>query len=130
MTQNNDKGSRQSSLLALTTVVGGIIGAVAGLLLAPQPGRETRNQLQKSYDNLVDNINVLVRKFDDTMPSFINKIKNEVRDLPEQIKDEIVHISKETEEKLNKVIETGTHYVLNVTDNLKTTISGKKNGQQ
>lgn len=128
MNQDSDKGAK-NGLLAVTTIVGGFIGAVVGLLLAPQSGRETRNNIQKSYDNLVDNVNNIVKKVDDTLPSFVDKVRTEVKDLPEQIKDEITHITKDTEDKLNKAIETGTNYALHVAENIKTTIKkGQKDG--
>ncbi len=45
-----EKKGIPGSLLVVATFIGGIIGAVSGLLLAPQPGKKTREQLKESYD--------------------------------------------------------------------------------
>lgn len=45
-------GEKQSSVFLGGIVVGAALGAVAGLLLAPRSGRETRGILRKSADAL------------------------------------------------------------------------------
>jgi len=47
MSKNNNGGA-----LFVGIVVGGLVGAVTGLLLAPRTGRETRRILKKSADAL------------------------------------------------------------------------------
>lgn len=44
----------QSGSFITGVLIGSVIGTVAGLLLAPQPGRETRRFLKKSADALPD----------------------------------------------------------------------------
>jgi gas vesicle protein len=59
------KGSGNTIIRVLTGVlVGGVAGAVAMLLLAPQSGKETRTQLQKKGIELRDRTNEIV---DNTM---------------------------------------------------------------
>jgi gas vesicle protein len=45
---NNNK----SSILAAGMVIGGVLGAVTGMLIAPHSGKETRRILKKSADAL------------------------------------------------------------------------------
>lgn len=107
----SSKSGNSGAFIALAAAFGGIIGAAAGLMLAPQTGRESREQVRKAYDGMVDNINDFVHKLDEHIPEFIAKIKDEVADIPEQLRADIKNISKDTEERFNTVLEKGAGYV-------------------
>ncbi|MBF0541629.1 MAG: YtxH domain-containing protein [Nitrospirae bacterium] len=108
---SSSKSGNTGAFVALAAAFGGIIGAAAGLMFAPQPGKDSRDQVRKAYDGMVDNINDFVHKVDEHLPDIITKIKDEVSDIPEQLKMDIKNISKDTEDRFNTVLEKGAGYV-------------------
>ena len=86
---------------------GALIGAGLGILLAPKEGSETRQDLKKSFDNLVDTIKNI--DIEETKAAFFNKvneIKNELSNLDEEsakeLDEEKIQI---VEEKCDELIE-------------------------
>lgn len=47
-------GKKRRSVKSLAFIVGGVVGAIGGLLLAPRPGKDTREQLKKRADELME----------------------------------------------------------------------------
>ena len=45
---------KRSKAKTLAFIVGGVVGAVGGLLFAPRPGSETREQLKQRADELME----------------------------------------------------------------------------
>jgi gas vesicle protein len=105
------KTGNTGAFIALAAAFGGIMGAATALMLAPQPGKDSRDQLRKAYDGMVDNINDFVHKMDEHIPQVVAKIKEEVSDIPEQFRLDIKNIGKDTEERFNDVLEKGAGYV-------------------
>jgi len=70
--------------VVLGTLAGLAIGAIAGILLAPEKGSTTRKQIK---DKTADSVEELKSKFDEFRNSFSDKIKstkNDAEDLVEQ----------------------------------------------
>jgi gas vesicle protein len=64
-------------------LIGGAIGIVAGLLLAPQTGKQMRNTLAKKSGDLKDS---LVDAVTDSLDSFRKHFNNKIDDLADQTK--------------------------------------------
>lgn len=83
-------------------VVGGAIGAVAGILLAPKSGEETRKLLSDSAQDIA-------RRADETAKQIQSKADDAVSDLQkkgEEIKEKLQDlISKQKESKAEKTEE-------------------------
>lgn len=83
-------------------VVGGAIGAVAGILLAPKSGEETRKLLSDSAQDIA-------RRADETAKQIQSKADDAVSDLQkkgEEIKERLQDlISKQKESKTEKTEE-------------------------
>ncbi len=83
-------------------VVGGAIGAVAGILLAPKSGEETRKLLSDSAQDIA-------RRADETAKQIQSKADDAVSDLQkkgEEIKERLQDlISKQKESKAEKTEE-------------------------
>jgi len=115
-----------AGMVVLATVVGGVLGAVAGLLLAPQSGRKTQEKLLETYEKAEENVNNVVQKVDEKVSSLISKVVSEVKDLPEQVKSEVGKITKEAEETFNKTIEKGASYLDELKGSVSTTVNESK----
>ena len=64
---------------------GVFIGAIAGLLLAPQTGEETRKKVQNSVEDLQDQLNKLADRIKKETNTIIEKGKNYIDEKNEQI---------------------------------------------
>jgi gas vesicle protein len=64
-------------------LIGGAIGIVAGLLLAPQTGKQMRNTLAKKSGDLKDS---LVDAVTDSLDSFRKHFNSKIDDLADQTK--------------------------------------------
>lgn len=64
--------------VVLGTLAGLAIGAIAGILFAPEKGSVTRQQIMDKGDDYVDK---LKSKFDDLLDSFAKKFESTKRDV-------------------------------------------------
>ncbi len=127
MTETNEKSEGGTgTLLAITMVVGSLLGAAGGLLLAPQPGKQTRDKLRNTYDELSHTVRDLMQKYEGRLPGFLSKMKEELQDVPEQVKTEILGIAKDTGETITKVREIGSVYLKDVSKTIATTFDEGK----
>ncbi len=73
------------SLLAFAALVSGVIGGLAGLILAPQPGKKTREQIRESYDEASKKMNEYVKKTEERFPDATARIREGQGQLREKI---------------------------------------------
>jgi gas vesicle protein len=57
----------------LAFILGGLIGTVLGVLYAPKSGRETRSDIKKFGEEIVDTVNDLSDNFNDDKVRFMKK---------------------------------------------------------
>lgn len=76
---NSNSGKFGSGLL-----FGIVIGAIAGLLLAPQTGEETRKKVQNTIEDLQEQLNRLAERVKKETNSIIEKGKNYIDDKNDQ----------------------------------------------
>ena len=74
-------------------VAGAAVGAGLGLLFAPKKGSETRKDLKKKMDNLVDQVKNL--DMDDVKKEFNNKVEDIKAGLADLDKEKVLNIAKE-----------------------------------
>ena len=77
---NSNSGKFGSGLL-----VGMFIGAIAGLLLAPQTGEETRKKVQNTVEDLQEQVNKMADRIKKETNTIIEKGKNYIDEKNEQI---------------------------------------------
>lgn len=73
--------SRDNSAISLLTglVLGGLIGAGIGMVMAPQSGEETRKQLKDKGDDALKQAKVNIDKFKkENVDPLINKVQDAV----------------------------------------------------
>lgn len=76
---NSNSGKFGSGLL-----FGIVIGAIAGLLLAPQTGEETRKKVQNTIEDLQEQLNRLAERVKKETNSIIEKGKNYIDEKNDQ----------------------------------------------
>lgn len=76
---NSNSGKFGSGLL-----FGMILGAIAGLLLAPQTGEETRKKVQNTVEDLQEQLNKLADRIKKETNTIIEKGKNYIEEKNEQ----------------------------------------------
>ncbi len=101
----------------IATSIGGFLGKVTGFL-TDQSNKMKEVNIRDTYGELIEKVNSIVKKVNETLSEFITMLTSEVKDVPEQVKDEVIRISKQAEETINKTIEKGTSYVKDATDSL------------
>jgi len=88
--EHKDNGSNLSSAVA-GLVIGGLAGAGAALLLAPQSGKETREQIQQKTVEIRDRTTETVGDAVAQVKSKTHQIKEDVQDKAHQITAGIQH---------------------------------------
>ena len=76
MNQDDDKGVLVSVLAGIG--IGVLVGAVAGLLLAPKSGQETRDELNKSMTDLNDKVSDLKKTLSQRVNSVVDKTRSQM----------------------------------------------------
>ncbi len=118
-----EKKGMSGAILVIATFISGIVGVATGLLLAPKSGKKTREQIRESYDEAVGKANEFVKKAEEKIPEVGSKVKEG----PERIKGEILHITKDAEEKWSKTVDKGKTYLQDVKKTLSSSLEeGKK----
>ncbi|MEO5355831.1 MAG: YtxH domain-containing protein [Nitrospirae bacterium YQR-1] len=127
MKKNEGEKGVSSAFIAVATIIGSMMGAVIGLVLAPQSGKQTREKIKETYGELVDSVNTIAKKVDGTLPGVLEKFKTELKDVPEHVKTDILALSKETEDRLNLAVEKGNTLISGFKTTIASTLDeGKK----
>jgi gas vesicle protein len=75
----NTKMKSSSPISSMTWLVAGVgIGALAGLLLAPQSGEDTREWISTQYKSGIDTVNSKVQETTQRVGDWIDESKNQV----------------------------------------------------
>ncbi len=93
MSSNDDERGVLISVLA-GIGIGVLVGAVAGLLLAPKSGQETRDELSKSLNDLSDKVTDLGRNVGTKVSSAVDRTRA-------QMAQKLGEISSDAEEALD-----------------------------
>ena len=67
--------------------IGVVIGAVAGILLAPKPGKETREDLKRKSKEIAENAKLTVEEKVNEAGKFTEELSSELEDSIEEAKD-------------------------------------------
>ena len=84
--QDNEKSVMISVLAGIG--IGVLVGAIAGLLLAPKPGAETRENIGNTLHDLGAKIGDLSQQVATRVRSVVEQGKNAVQDKIEQVAEE------------------------------------------
>ena len=83
------------SKVMLSLIIGALAGAAAGVLLAPDKGKNTRKKVKKSMDDLS-------KKAKDSMDDLSKKAKDSMEDLSKKAKDSMEDLSAKTKKTFSK----------------------------
>lgn len=98
MSKNCEKKGKLGTLLA-----GLGIGAALGILFAPKSGEETRRDLKKKMDELVQYLKGL--DYNEIKDNMIDKIENLKKELEDLDKEKVLEIAKVKAEEIKKKAE-------------------------
>jgi gas vesicle protein len=94
----------------LAFIVGGVVGVVGGLLMAPRPGKETREQLKKRAEELMEECE---DKYGDQCGSARSMafgrgedLKSKIDEAREKLLSGVESATQAVKEKLNSKIDT------------------------
>jgi hypothetical protein len=108
--------------------IGGSMGKVSSFLNV-QLNMMREMKIGDTYREVIKWLNTSISNINEKISLFISKVTSEVKVVPLQVKDEIVRMSKQTEDAINRTIEKGTSLVKDLTESLVTSIKeGKKKG--
>ena len=96
--------SNDSKLLA-GLIIGAAAGVAIGILIAPNSGKETRDNIKKKTDNLKDELEAKIAAID---KSSLNNIKETMNDIKEGASEEYQNIAikvKELEHDIEARVE-------------------------
>jgi len=80
-------------------MIGGLLGVVAGMLLAPKPGEELRKELsEKAYD-AYDKVNKALRESKDAIEIAIAQGK----DMADETREEVIQALESAREKVESI---------------------------
>jgi gas vesicle protein len=88
-------------------LIGGLAGAVTMLLLAPQSGKETRNQLQQKSIELRDRTNEIVEDTMAQIRSSVDKISLDGREKIKELKQHGQDLAAEQLEHVSEAAQAG-----------------------
>jgi gas vesicle protein len=94
-----DRGSRGAPLLA-GLMIGGLLGASAMLLLAPQAGRQTRQELQQGAMALKDRTSDNVRGAMEGAKSKAADLQNQGKDIAIEQLDRVANAAQQSKKSL------------------------------
>lgn len=103
---DNKKGL-SGTVMAISVLAGTVLGTVAGLLLAPQAGKATREKLRKTYDEISDQMNGLVGKANDEIPVIVSRVSSEIRGLPDETRKGLQALKEDTLRTIGKATDQG-----------------------
>lgn len=113
--QSNESKSNVHYWMGFLTglLLGGLVGSVAMLLMAPQSGEKTRAKIQKKSMELRDKT---VETVEDTMKQARTKghqITVDVHDKAEELQQRGQEVLDEQKERLSDAVESGKKFVQN-----------------
>ena len=88
-------------------LIGGLTGAVTMLLLAPQSGKETRNQIQQKSVELRDRTSEIVEDTMAQIRSSVNKISLDGREKIKELKQHSQELAVEQLEHVSEAVQAG-----------------------
>ena len=107
-------------------VAGAAVGAGLGLLFAPKTGKETREDLKKKFDEVLEQVKSI--KAEDVKKSIVKKVNELQKELKDLDKEKALKIAKQKATKIQKkadelyklAVEKGTPVVEKSVSELKT----------
>ncbi len=125
---NMDKEKGISGVVTIVfTYIGYIAGVISGLILAPQSGKKSREKIRETYTEGKENIDTLMKKADEKVPEVLSRVTSDIKNVPGQVRNEIIAKKHEAEETLSKVVNKGKLYLEDIK---KTASSSLKEGKK
>ena len=97
------KGNGTLAKVAIGAGIGAAVGVGVGVLIAPKSGKETRADLKKKLDELVEKVKQIdLKKVRDDFDKKIKKLEKDLHDLD---KEKVLAAAKDKAEKIKAKVE-------------------------
>ncbi|HPN67956.1 MAG TPA: YtxH domain-containing protein, partial [Saprospiraceae bacterium] len=73
-------------------IVGLSVGAVVGVLLAPNKGKKTRNKIAENSHNMLHSMNSKFDEFVDGYAQKVDNVKDDFKDASTRVKNRLDHL--------------------------------------
>jgi len=104
----SEKTGNKGALVALTALVGGLVGAAVALISTPQSGKKTREDLQKSYNDVVGQAKNVVERANKEVPELLSRVGAGLKEVPGDLEGRLSSVNEvigDTVDKGKKVLE-------------------------
>lgn len=91
-----DQPVKKSSFLK-GTIIGALVGAMAGVLLAPKSGKETQDDIKRKVKGTYDDIQRRLEKMSDEVGGRVDNLKEAAKDLHGEAKEESQELIRRAE---------------------------------
>ncbi|MCR8659699.1 YtxH domain-containing protein [Paenibacillus endoradicis] len=96
----------RSSGILLGTVIGGAMGIVATLLLAPKSGAKMREELSNKYHSLCDKTKEIASTVGDRTREIASTVGDTTKDIVESVKEEASSLADQAKESNQNIKNT------------------------
>ncbi|HIW31971.1 MAG TPA: YtxH domain-containing protein [Candidatus Paenibacillus intestinavium] len=111
----------KSSGILLGTVIGGAMGIVATLLLAPKSGAKMREDLSHQYHSLCDKTKEIASTIGDKTKEIASTVGDTTKDIVESVKEEASGLAQHAKESNQNIKESFTSGTDGIKDKLTAT---------
>jgi len=111
MADRSDIGKKDIGKVVIVFFAGSVAGALAGLLLAPKSGAETRKRIKKASSDAGDKVKETFEGAKSGVVHLFSRGKKKVDDMKTEIQDKIqdaVEVGKEAYKKKKKELNSET----------------------
>jgi gas vesicle protein len=100
----------KSNKIILGLLAGVALGAIAGILLAPEKGSDTRNNISKKSNGYADKLKTLFNDFVEGFTAKFDAMHEDAEKMTEQVKTKAEHMTENVRTKAESVAADVAEY--------------------
>lgn len=96
--------------------VGGVVGAAAALLLAPQSGRKLRERMKRSAHGMYDKTAEVTQSVRDKTAELAKDIRDKTVEIKNNVQEKTVELARDTADKTSEAVKAAGDKVESISD--------------